>query len=125
MFNKKSIGKKDWIIPDCELPQEGEGVLKGHESVIIVNDTNKPAKIKVKLYFADKECYNNIIWEVQPKKVRCFRMNNKTDMCDFVVPFDTQYAMKIESNVKIVLQYGRLDNRQTNLAYYTTLGYSE
>ena len=30
------VGKKDWIIPDCELPPEGEGVLKGHESVIIV-----------------------------------------------------------------------------------------
>ena len=35
------VGKKDWIIPDCELPPEGEGVLKGHESVIIVNDTNE------------------------------------------------------------------------------------
>ena len=52
-------------------------------------------------------------------------MNNLEDMCNYKVPFDTQYAMKIESNVKIVLQYGRLDNRQTNLAYYTTLGFTE
>ena len=37
----------------------------------------------------------------------------------------TQYAMKIESDGNIVVQYGRLDNRQVNLAYYTTLGYSE
>jgi len=118
------VGKKNWIIPDCELPQAGEGVLKGHESVIIVNDSNKKAILKVKLFFADKECYNNIIWEVEPQKVRCFRMNNKDDMCGFTVPFDTQYAMKLESNVKIVVQYGRLDNRQTNLAYYTTVAYS-
>ena len=40
------VGKKSWIVPDCELPPEGEGVLKGHESVIVVNDTDKEAKIK-------------------------------------------------------------------------------
>ena len=117
------VGKKNWIIPDCELPPEGEGVLKGHESVIIVNDSKKVAKIKVTLYFADKECYDKIEWTVEPKKVKCFRMNNLNDMCGFEVPLETQYAMKLESTQKIVVQYGRLDNRQTNLAYYTTLAY--
>ena len=43
-------GKKNWIIPDCELPPEGEGILKGHESVIIVNDTDETAHIKVNLF---------------------------------------------------------------------------
>lgn len=123
MYN--SVGKKIWIIPDCELPQEGEGVLKGHESVIVVNDSNEDAQIEVTLYFADCDCYENIRWTVNSKRVRCFRMNNANDMCGYVVPFDTQYAMKIESSCNIVVQYGRLDNRQTNLAYYTTLGYCE
>ena len=106
------VGKIDWIIPDCELPPEGEGVLKGHESVIIVNDTNEKAVIKVKLYFADKDAYEGITWEVDPQRVRCFRMNNTDDMCGFVVPLETQYAMKLESTQPIVVQYGRLDNRQ-------------
>lgn len=120
-----SIGKKIWIIPDCELPQEGEGILKGHESVIIVNDNESPANIKVTLYFTDKDCVDNINWVVESKRVRCLRMNNIEDMSGFSVPYDTQYAMKIESDQNIVVQYGRLDNRQTNLAYYTTLGYTE
>ena len=117
------VGKKNWVIPDCELPPEGEGVLKGHESVIVVNDTNKKAVIKVKLYFADKAAYEGITWEVEPQAVRCFRMNNVNDMSGFVVPLETQYAMKLESSQKIVVQYGRLDNRQTNLAYYTTMAF--
>ncbi|MBQ8726693.1 MAG: hypothetical protein IJY84_06310 [Clostridia bacterium] len=115
------VGKKDWIIPDCELPPEGEGVLKGHESVIIVNDSDAIAHIKVKLYFTDKAPYTEILWTVDAQRVRCFRMNNLADMCGFVVPKETQYAMKLESDQPIVVQYGRLDNRQTNLAYYTTL----
>ena len=118
-------GKKTWIIPDCELPMEGEGVLKGHESVIVVNDSDVDAEISVKLFFTDRDAYNEIKWHVKQGRVRCFRMNNLDDMCGYKVPFDTQYAMKLTSNCNIVVQYGRLDNRQTNLAYYTTLGFSE
>lgn len=119
------IGKKIWIIPDCELPQEGEGVLKGHESVIVVNDTQQEAIIAVSLYFTDRDRYDEITWTVGAGRVRCFRMNNMEDMCGFAVPYETQYAMKLSSTCPIVVQYGRLDNRQTNLAYYTTLGYAQ
>ncbi len=122
---KDGLGKKMWIIPDCELPEEGEGVLKGHESVIVVNDNDFDITIDVTLYFADKDCYEGIVWTVGAKKVRCFRMNNVNDMSGFEVPLETQYAMKLASSGNIVVQYGRLDNRQVNLAYYTTLGYAE
>jgi hypothetical protein len=120
-----NLGKKLWLIPDCELPRPGEGELKGHESVIIVNDTDKEAEIEVTLYFTDKEPVGGIKWTVGAGRVKCFRMNNIVDMCGVVIPLETQYAMKVKSNRNIVLQYGRLDNRQVNLAYYTTLGYSE
>ncbi len=120
-----SIGKKLWIIPDCELPQEGEGILKGHESVIVVNDNDFDVTIDVTLFFTDKPAYKGIKWTVKSESVRCFRMNNKGDMSGYEVPFDTQYAMKLVSDSNIVVQYGRLDNRQTNLAYYTTMGFSE
>ena len=120
-----SVGKKTWIIPDCELPKPGEGVAKGHESVIIVNDSDVDAQINVKLFFVDKDAYEGISWTVKAGRVRCFRMNNINDMCGFEVPFETQYAMKLTSNTNIVVQYGRLDNTQANLAFYTTLGYAE
>jgi len=118
-------GKKVWILPDCELPPEGEGVAKGHESVIIVNDSDIEAEIDVKLFFTDKDAYEEIRWTVGAGRVRCFRTNRPSDMDGFVVPFETQYAMKLTSNCNIVVQYGRLDNTQANLAFYTTMGYSE
>lgn len=123
MCNK--IGKKVWIIPDCELPQPGDGKAKGHESVIIVNDSDVDAEIDVKLFFTDKEAYENIRWNVKAGRVRCFRTNNVDDMCGYKIPFETQYAMKLTSNCEIVVQYGRLDNTQSNLAFYTTLAYTE
>lgn len=123
MCNK--IGKKVWIIPDCELPQPGDGKAKGHESVIIVNDSDVDAEIDVKLFFTDKEAYEDIKWNVKAGRVRCFRTNNVDDMCGYKIPFETQYAMKLTSNCEIVVQYGRLDNTQSNLAFYTTLAYTE
>ena len=119
------VGKKVWLIPDCELPPPGEGELKGHESVIVVNDSDRDAEIDVKLFFTDADFEHQIKWVVGKNRVRCFRMNNLEDMCGFEVPLELQYAMKLTSSENIVVQYGRLDNRQTNLAYYTTLGYSE
>ena len=119
------VGKKLWILPDCELPPEGEGKAKGHESVIVVNDSDTDAEISVKLFFTDKDAYEEIKWTVGSGRVRCFRTNNINDMCGYKVPFETQYAMKLESNCNIVVQYGRLDNTQANLAFYTTMGYSE
>lgn len=124
-MDKIGLGKRSWLIPDCELPRAGEGLLKGHESVIIVNDSDETAEIQVKLYYTDRDCDAEIRWQVEPGRVRCFRMNSADDMCGYRVPYETQYAMKITSNCNVVLQYGRLDNRQTNLAYYTTLGYAE
>jgi hypothetical protein len=41
----------------------------------------------------------------------------------FAVPQETQYAVRLESDVPVVVQYGRLDSRQSNLAYYTTMGH--
>ncbi|MBQ9545060.1 MAG: sensory rhodopsin transducer [Clostridia bacterium] len=125
MSELNAIGKKLWLIPDCELPPEGEGVLKGHESVIVVNDTDSDAEIAVRLFFVDRDPVDGIKWTVGAGRVRCFRMNNVDDMCGFEVPKETQYAMKLSSSVPVVVQYGRLDNRQTNLAYYTTLGFAQ
>ena len=119
----KVVGKKYWVIPDCELPPEGEGIMKGHESVVIVNDGTKEAVIKVKLYFENQPAYEGITWKVAPQSVFCFRMNREDHMCGYKVPLETQYAMKLESSQPIVVQYGRLDNRQTNLAYYTTMAF--
>ena len=124
-MTSECVGKKTWLIPDCELPPPGEGILKGHESVIIVNDGGEDAEIEVKLYFTDRDSVSGIKWTVGADRVKCFRMNDPDDMCGFVVPKETQYAMKIVSSCPVVVQYGRLDNRQVNLAYYTTLGYAE
>ena len=92
---KEGLGKKLWVIPDCELPEEGEGVMKGHESVIVVNDNDVDVDINVTLYFSDQDCYEQIVWKVGAKRVRCFHMNNKADMCGFEVPYGPSMLLQM------------------------------
>lgn len=41
------------------------------------------------------------------------------------IPLETQYALTFHSDVPVVAQYGRLDTRKPNLAFYTMPGYAE
>ena len=115
-------GRKIWIFPDAELPPAGDSELKGHESIIVLNMNKKQASIKLTLYFTDHEPVRTLPLKVELERVRCFRLDNQ-DEIGYAVPLETQYAVKVVSDVPVVVQYGRLDARQNNLAFYTTMGY--
>jgi len=117
-------GKKTWIFPDAELPPAGEFTLKGHESIIILNCNKKQAEIKLLVYFENKFPSEPIRIIVEAERVRCIRMDNPDDIGGLIIPRETQYAIKLESSVSVVVQYGRLDTRQQNMAFYTCMGYS-
>jgi len=125
LIDAKEYGKTVWFFPDGELPPSGEGKMKGHESIVILNPNSQDANISIILYFVDKEPIENIHVTVKSKRVRCLRTNNQDDMCGVIVPLETQYAIKLFSDTPIIAQYGRLDNRQTNMAFYTTMGIYE
>ncbi|MBE7010262.1 MAG: hypothetical protein E7418_02085 [Ruminococcaceae bacterium] len=118
------IGKKIWVFPDTEMPPAGDSLLKGHESVIILNMNDVPAHAKMTLYFEDREPVTGIEVTVEPRRVRCLRTNNENDFVGFTIPQETQYAICLECDVPVVAQYGRLDTRQDNAAFYTVMGHS-
>ncbi|MDD4494009.1 MAG: sensory rhodopsin transducer [Eubacteriales bacterium] len=116
-------GKLNWIFPDAELPPKGEFELQGHESLIVLNTNDQEAQIKITLYFTDKEPCEEINVTVGARRVRCLRTNNPDDMGGFTVPENEQYAIKMESNVPVVIQYGRLDTRNQPMHFYINQGY--
>ena len=116
-------GKKVWFFPDGDRPPMGDSPMKGHESYVILNPNEKDAHIEVTLYFEDSEPIRGIRWTVGAERVKCFQTHREEHFGEHVLPLTTQYAAKVESDVPVIVQYGRLDPRQVNLAYYTTMGY--
>lgn len=115
-------GKKQWVYPDLELPPSGDFPLKGHESLIILNMNDSDASILITLYFTDKEPISLPALTVKARRVRCLRLDKEEEI-GIQLPRETQYALRLNADVPVVAQYGRLDTRQQNMAFYTVMGY--
>ena len=118
-------GKKIWFFPDGDRPPPGDSKMKGHESYIVLNPNKKEAKISFTLYFEDSDPVRDIKMTVGAERVACFQTHRKEHFGEHILPLSTQYAVKVESDTPVIVQYGRLDARQENLAYYTTMGWTE
>ena len=117
------FGRKVWFFPDGDRPPFGESELKGHESFIVLNPNGQDANIVFTIYFEETEPVRDIKMVVPAERVKCFQTHNPDHFGSHTLPLTTQYAVKVESDVPVIVQYGRLDPRQVNLAYYTTMGY--
>ncbi len=118
-------GKTKWYFPDGEIPPMGDDPeVYGHESLILLNPNDEAAHVKVCLYWTDREPTIGDTVTVEPQRVKGLRATEKRDFLGGVPNAGEQYAILLESDVPIVVQYGRLDVRQTNMAFYTTGGYA-
>jgi hypothetical protein len=124
MENTGKNGSKIWIFPDAEMPETSPGKMTAHESIIVLNLNEKIANLSMSLYFEDKPPVENIKLEVEPKRVKCFRMDKPEEIGGVFIPKKKQYAIMLDSNLEIIAQYGRLDTTQPNMAFYTVMGYN-
>ncbi|MBR2878529.1 MAG: hypothetical protein IKB92_05450, partial [Clostridia bacterium] len=53
------------------------------------------------------------------------RLDNPDDIGGIKLDRQYQYSVRIRSDINIVVQYGRMDLAQPNLAYMSLMGYSE
>ena len=119
-------GRKEWFFPDAELPPRGEdAALFGHESVIILNPGDAPARVVITLYYTDREPTVLPPITVEARRVRCVRSVEGEGILGFPVATGEQYALRVSASEPVVAQYGRLDMRSGAMAFYTTPGYME
>lgn len=119
----KQYGQQVWFFADGDRPPFGNSEMKGHESIIILNPNHQDALVYLTFYYEDKDPLENIEVVVEAKRTRCIQTHKESDLGANIIPVGLQYAIKVESEVPIIVQYGKLDARQDNLAYYTTTGY--
>lgn len=119
----RETGKKLWIFPDGDLPPPGDGDLKGHEALTITNINDEVAEIELDIYFEDREPDTGIPITVQARRVSCLRLDKPLGPSGYQIPYG-QYSLVLRSTVPVAAVFGRLDVRQTNLAYYTVAGFA-
>jgi len=119
------IGKQRWAIAEGYIPASSNGPapqMESHETVCILNASEKDAHIKITIFFTDRDPAGPYELTVKARRTRHVRFNNLKD--PEPIPLDTDYASLIESDVPIVVQHSRLDSRQAENALLSTIAYA-
>ena len=116
------IGATRWAIAEGYIPAASTGVdraLTSHETVCILNANDRDADVRITVYFADRDPAGPYKVVVPARRTRHVRFNDLVD--PEPVPFATDFASVIESDLPIVVQHTRLDSRQAALAHLIPL----
>ena len=119
-------GKKVWYFPDGYLPAKNPaGTMEAHEALMLFNVHDCEVKVTIDIYYSDRDPGRGIEVKVPAERIISLRMDHKEDLGGHEIPLLTQYALRITASEPIVVQFGRLDTTQTNMAYYLGVGYCE
>jgi hypothetical protein len=120
-----SIGKKTWAIAEGYIPSWSTGPepeFVSHEAFCVLNATDEDAKIKVTIFYDNREPIGPYIVDVPARRTGHFRFNDFTEPRP--IPRGISYSSLFESNVPVVIQHTRLDSRQACNAIMTTIAFS-
>jgi hypothetical protein len=120
----KVIGRTEWAIAEGYIPPFGNGPepeMTSHETACLLNTTDRPAEVRITIFFSDRDPVGPYVIVVPPRRTRHVRFNDLSDPAP--VPRGTDYASVIRSDVPIIVQHTRLDARQAEYALITTIAF--
>lgn len=118
-------GKKNWVFCDGYLPPHGDNPeFEGHEALMLTNLNDTKANIELVFVFEDRDPECGIVVELDAMRTTCIRLDKPMGKQQFTLGEAVQYTVWVKSDVSICACFGRLDVRQTNMAYYSVEGYS-
>ena len=118
-------GSTTWYIPDTYLPEpvQGDGPYLGHEAICVLNVTEHDAALLLDFYFEDRAPVKDMPVTVPAERTRHLRLDKPEQIGGFKVPVGVPYAIRVRSDVPIIVQYSRLDTTQTQCTLMTTMAY--
>ena len=116
-------GKCFWFIPDAFYPVIDKGEYVSHEAVCVLNTNDEDAVIDITLYFEDKEPIKGFKAICPARRTNHIRMDKIVSIDGLKVQRGIPYAMTVESNVPIVVQYSRLDTTQPEMSFMGLIAY--
>ena len=119
-------GSKLWFIADGYLPLQAKTErtgFEGHEAIMILNCGDSEARVLMDVYYEDREPVLGIALAVPARRVKCFRMDHPAEIGGLAIRRLEQYALRFRSDVDVIVQYGRMDIAQDNLAYIGMMGH--
>jgi hypothetical protein len=118
----KGLGETRWIIPDGYIPPVSSGSLESHESVCVLNTGDREARIRLTIYFEDRDPIEDIPVVVPGRRTKHIRTSTLAKDGK-PIPAGVPYAIEVTSDVPVFVQYSRLDATQAENALMSVMAY--
>ena len=115
-------GNTVWVIPDGYIPPQSSGALESHESICVLNMGKQDAHLQITVFFEDRDPLERIETVVPARRTSHIRTNGLQAEGEFI-PQGVPYALIVESDIPIIVQYSRLDTTQPELALMSVMAY--
>lgn len=109
------------LIPDCYWPGTDHGEYVSHEAICVLNIYEEPVTVEMTLYFEDREKMGGYSVTVPAERTLHIRLDKLLSKGGVAIPKATPYAMVIECEKEVAVQYTRVDTTQPELAITTTM----
>ena len=91
---------------------------------MITNLNGETANIELVFVFEDKDPIEGVRITLNGMRTTCIRLDQPIGDKGIMLGESVQYTVWVKSDVPVCACFGRLDVRQTNMAYYSVEGYS-
>ncbi|MGI6538997.1 MAG: sensory rhodopsin transducer [Caldicoprobacterales bacterium] len=123
-MDTKAKGSKVWLVPDCYYPSiSSPGHYISHEAICVLNTGDEDAHLKLTLYFEDREPMRDFKAVCPAERTNHIRLDQIKDENGEGIPKDVPYAIMLESDRPVVVQYSRLDTTQAEMSLMTTMAH--
>ncbi len=120
----KTYGKKTWLIPDCFLNSVSKNENVSHEAICVINTTDVDAQINLTLFYEDRDkIEGEFVSQCKAGRTHHIRLDKLVSKSGEKIARDVPYAILVESNTELVVQYSRLDTSAVEMALMTTIAY--
>ncbi len=119
----KGLGEKTWLIPDGFLPIHSTGDFPSHEAICVLNTGDADAHLNICFYFEDRDPMTDFEFVCGSNRTQHIRLDRLKDKNGNGVPTGVPYAIKVCSDVEIVVQHSRMDTTQPAMTLMTTMAH--
>ncbi len=105
------------------MSDTAKGNYVSHEAICVLNLSECDAKIKLTVFFEDKEPLYGFTAVCKSKRSNHIRLDKITNDKNEQIPKETPYSVLVESDVEIVAQHSCMDVSQAEMTLMSTIAY--
>lgn len=119
---ERTVGATLWFIPDGYIPPVSTGELTSHESICVLNRHDEDVTLTITIYYEDRAPLERIQEIVGGRRTRHIRTSTLQKDGEFI-PVGVPYAIEVESDRPILVQYSRMDATQPANTLMSVMAY--